>query len=131
MTEHGIADDSVAGMLAALAHIDGAGFHGIDTDLRKESPIIDEFWSSRARAAQIAAASIPWPEELEEQAKSFGDAAGRLAIALGEGDVNASAAAAKEAHKAWHGLNTPAWNYLAKTAGIEMSGDTHQHRHQH
>lgn len=129
MTEHSTPDDPVADMLAALAHIDGAGFHGIDTDLRKESPIIDEFWSSRARAAQIAAASIPWPEELEEQAKSFGDAAGRLAIALGGGDVNTAAAAAKEAHSAWHGLNTPAWNYLAKTAGVQTSGAAHHHQH--
>lgn len=129
MTEHKTPDDSVAAMLAALAHIDGAGFHGIDAALRNESPIIDEFWSSRARAAQIAAASIPWPEELEEKAKSFGDAAGQLATALSDGDAKTASTAAKEAHKAWHGLNTPAWNYLAKSAGIQMSGGAHQHHH--
>ncbi|MCZ9880196.1 hypothetical protein [Arthrobacter sp. B2a2-09] len=123
--------DSVAGMLAALAHIDGADFHGIDTALRKESPIIDEFWSSRVRAAQIAAASIPWPEELEEHAKSLGAAADRLGAALSGGEVKTAAAAAKEAHKAWHTLNTPAWNYLAETAGIQISGGAHEHRHQH
>ncbi|UKA63317.1 hypothetical protein [Arthrobacter sp. FW306-04-A] len=131
MTEHSTPGESVAGMLAALAHIDGAGFHGIDEAFRKESPVIDEFWSSRTRAAQIAAASISWPEELEEQARFFGAAAGQLATALSGRDVKAAAAAGREAHKAWHGLNTPAWTYLAKTAGIQVSGDAHQPHHQH
>ncbi|MET3140572.1 UNVERIFIED_ORG: hypothetical protein ABIB13_000264 [Arthrobacter sp. UYEF2] len=122
---------AVAGMLAALAHIDGAGFHGIDAALRKESPIIDEFWSNRLRAAQIAAASVPWPEELEQQAKSLGDAAGRLATALGGGDAKIAATHAGEAHAAWHTLNTPAWNYLAKTVDLEVESEATKDHHHH
>lgn len=135
MTQHNTPDvetaASVAGMLAALAHIDGAGFHGIDAALRKEAPIIDEFWSSRSRAAQIAAASIPWPEELEQQAKSLGDAAGRLATALSGGDAKIAATHAREAHVAWHTLNTPAWNYLAKAVDLEVEGEATKDHHHH
>ncbi|MET3721926.1 MULTISPECIES: hypothetical protein [unclassified Arthrobacter] len=121
----------VVGMIAALSHIDSAGFHGIDMELRGESPIIDEFWSSRARAAQIAAASISWPDQLRPQAKLFSEVAGRLAAALSAGDAKAAAHTAREAHSAWHTLNTPAWSYLAKTAGLRKAGDTNQHQHQH
>lgn len=135
MTQHNTPDAetvaSVACMLAALAHIDGAGFHGIDAALRKESPIIDEFWSSRTRAAQIAAASTPWPEELEQQAKSLGDAAGRLARALAGGDAKIAATHAKEAHVAWHTLNAQAWNYLAKTVDLDVEGEVTKVHHHH
>lgn len=120
-----------AGMIAVLSHIDGAGFHGIDTALGGGSPSIDPSWYSHARNARIAAAAIPWPEELQPQAKSFTDAAGRLAAALVGGDTKAAAGPAREVHAAWHTLSNLGWNFLAGIAGIEKEDGAGGHRHQH
>lgn len=121
----------VVGMIAALSHIDSAGFHGIDMALGGASPTINPSWAGHARKARIAAASISWPDGLQPQAKTFTDAAGRLAAALDGGDAKAAADPAGEVHASWHTLSNLGWNYLAETADIQKEGDANQHQHHH
>ncbi|QDG87100.1 hypothetical protein [Pseudarthrobacter sp. NIBRBAC000502770] len=117
------------GMIAALSHIDSAGFHGIDMALGGASPTIDPSWAGHVRKARIAAASVSWPDDLQPQLTAFTDAAGRLAAALDEGDTKAASVPAREVHAAWHTLSNRAWNYLAKTSGIEKEGGPAGHQH--
>ncbi|MDQ6751843.1 MAG: hypothetical protein M3017_00140 [Actinomycetota bacterium] len=117
------------GMIAVLSHIDSAGFHGIDMALGGATPTIDPSWSSHTHNARIAVAAIPWPDELRARAKSFADAAARLAAALDRGETMAAAAPAREVHAAWHTLSSAGWNFLAKTVGIQGEANTHPQQH--
>lgn len=120
---------NAAGMIAALAYIDGVGFHGIDMVLSSESPTINLAWLGKIRNARIAVAAIEWPDEFHFKAGSFADAAGRLVTALGEDDVATAVAPSADVHGAWHALSDAGWSWLATTAGIR-GGDSHRGGHE-
>ena len=119
---------NATGMIAALAYIDGVGFHGIDVVLSSESPTINGAWRGNIRSARIAVAAIDWPDELQSKAVSFADAAGRLVTALGEDDVETAVAPSADVHGAWHALSDAGWSWLATAAGIR-GGDSHRVGH--
>ena len=116
----------VAGLLAALTHIDNVGFHGIATNLTGASPKIDRNWAALIHNAHIAVAVTAWPGELEPAAERFTAAAHELVAVLERRDVNAVADPAKELHIAYHALSDAGWNHLAKSAGMTHT-DAHQH----
>lgn len=120
-----------AGMIAALSHLDGAGFHGIDMALHGAQAAIDPTWSELVRNARIAVAATIWPDDVRAKAEGFTTAAGLLAAALEQGDAKAAADHAREAHGAQHGLSSAGWSHLADTAGIPGEGGSHQHGHPH
>lgn len=120
-----------ASMIAALSHLDGAGFHGIDMELHGAQAAIDPTWSGLVRNARIAVAATVWPDEVRAKAEGFTAAAELLAAALEQGDAKAAADHAREAHGAQHGLSSAGWSYLAGTAGIRGEGGSHQHGHSH
>jgi len=116
-------------MIAALSHIDAAGFHGIDMALGESSPIGDSAWSGQVRNAWIAAAAIEWPEPLQPLVKAFTDATATLTAALHRGDVVAASAPARESHAAQHRLSNAGWGYLAQAVGIQGEDDMHSPQH--
>lgn len=127
----GEAAAQVAGMIGALSHIDGAGFHGIDMALHEAQASIDPAWSGVVRNARIAVAVVVWPDDVHAKAEGFTAAAGLLAVALEQGDAKAAADHAREAHGAQHGLSSAGWNYLAEAAGIRGEHGSHQHDRSH
>ena len=109
-----------AEVLPAVALIDGAGFHGIDTALAEPGAKIDAQWLGNTRNARIAVASTSWPDELKPEARAFVDAAARLQAALETDDAAAAAAPAHDTHEAQHDLSADTYNYLAGKAGIAV-----------
>lgn len=116
----------VAGVLAALTHIDTVGFHGIATALTGAEPKIDRNWAPLIRNARIAVAVTPWPEELRPAGDRFTAAAEKLIPILEQRDATAVAEPATELHIAYHALSDAGWNYLASAAGVP-GGKEHHH----
>ncbi len=113
------AGESTAGRLTALSIIDAAGFHTMDEGLNKPGGAIDPQWLGRVKHGQIAVASVVWPKDLQEHAKTFTEAAETLATALEADNSSTAAPAAKAAHEAQHELSTKGWEGLAKAAGTK------------
>lgn len=112
-----LADDR-AGMLAALAIIDGSGFHALSERLTGPNPAIDPSDLGHVRHARIAAASVTWPDEIRKKSQAFEATTEVLADALERDNVAAAAKAVLEAHAAYHALSDAGWEYLADRAGV-------------
>lgn len=111
--------EGTAGRLTALSIIDAAAFHAMDEGLNKPGGTIDPQWLGRVTHSRIAVASVAWPKELQEDAKTFTDAAATLATALEADNSSTAAPAAKTAHEAQHELSTKGWEGLAKATGTK------------
>lgn len=130
-----------AGMIAALTHIDGVGFHALATSITKPSPKIDPDWSTLLRNARTAVASVTWPEDIRGTAEKFATAAGQLAAALDQDDIPSAQAPARDVHGAYHALSDAGWKHLAIAAGTAgrsgaddgsgAAGGTGHHHHGH
>ncbi|NHW49323.1 MULTISPECIES: hypothetical protein [unclassified Paenarthrobacter] len=118
--------DSIAGLLAALTHIDNVGFHGIARTLTGPEPTIDRNWAPLIRNARIAAGVTAWPAGLHQASERFGTAADNLVAVLERRDLDAVAEPARELHVAYHALSDAGWRHLAAEAGIAGSAE-HQH----
>ncbi|MEY9776327.1 hypothetical protein [Arthrobacter sp. MW3 TE3886] len=119
-----------AGLIAALTYIDNVGFHGIATSLTGTAPRIDRSWPGLIRNSWTAVAAVDCPNELQTLAERFATAAQRLAAALDQRDLSATAEPAQELHVAYHALSDAGWAYLAQTAGIPEEDRT-PHHHDH
>jgi hypothetical protein len=121
--QNGESSIQTAGMIAALTHIDGVGFHALATSITKPSPKIDPDWSTLLRNAGTAVASVTWPQEIRRTAERFSAAAGQLAAALDQDDIPSAQAPAREVHGAYHALSDAGWKHLSIAAGTaERSG---------
>jgi hypothetical protein len=108
--------------LAALAIIDGTGFHDIDESLRKPTPEIEPDWGSRVSHARVAAAAITWPKDVQPKADTFVKLATDFAKALTEDDTKTAVLQTNDAHAAYHALSTAAWEALGDEAGVTPHG---------
>ncbi|AOY74154.1 hypothetical protein ARZXY2_4655 (plasmid) [Arthrobacter sp. ZXY-2] len=124
-------EPALAGVLAALTHIDTVGFHGIATTLTGAEPKIDRNWPALIRNARIAVAVTAWPEDLRPAADRFTAAAEDLVAALERRDISAVADPATELHIAYHALSDAGWIHLASTAGISSGHDHNDAGHSH
>ncbi|MET4901716.1 hypothetical protein PV760_13675 [Paenarthrobacter sp. CC6] len=124
-------EPELAGILAAMTHIDTVGFHGIATTLTGAEPKIDRNWAALIRNARIAVAVTAWPEDLRPAADRFTAAAEELIAALERRDISAVADPAKELHIAYHALSDAGWIHLASRAGISGGHDHHDVGHSH
>lgn len=112
-----------AAMLVALSIIDGVGFHAIDEELNKAGGgAIDSTWLGKVRHAQVAVATVEWPDSLAEKAETFVATADRLSVMLEADDPKGAAGPAAEGHEAQHELSTEAWAELSARADIEAPG---------
>ncbi|MCA4135238.1 hypothetical protein [Arthrobacter sp. M4] len=129
MTHQESSDDATrtAGLIAALTHIDGVGFHGIATSIAKPSPTINPEWPALLRNARTVVAATQWPEELTSTAETFVGAAGQLAAALSQQDIQSALVPAKEVHVAYHALSDGGWAHLATLAGTAEGTGVHHH----
>lgn len=111
-------------VLAALATLNAANLHHVETSLIGDDPHIDTTWLAPIRNARTAVALIAWPEELETAADDFLRDSMPLLIALEADSVEDASAVATDAHTAWHLLRDPGYAYLAGEAGLDsMDGD--------
>ncbi|WP_427132406.1 hypothetical protein [Pseudarthrobacter sp. S9] len=120
---------AAGGMIAALTYSDSTGFHDIDMSLHGDAPAIDPAWIHTVRKARIAVAAVPWPDDVQQAANTFLDAAGTLAETLDEGHVQSALTPARATHAAQHALSNAGWSHLAHAAGIQVGGNsTHEPR---
>ena len=126
MTEH---PAQAAGLIAALTHIDGVGFHGIATSIGRPAGTLDPEWPRLLRNAATAVAAVSWPPGLEETARTFIDSAISLAEALGQGDRAAATGPARQVHGAYHALSDGGWEHLAAAAGLTARPREEHHQH--
>jgi hypothetical protein len=117
----------VTGVLAALTHIDGVGFHGIATNLTGPAPKIDRNWAGLVRNALIAVLATDWPDELQAAVERFSAAAEPVVAAQSRRDTTAASNTAQELHVAYHALSDAGWSYLAKIAGVPEQDKAHHH----
>lgn len=117
-----------AGMLAALAYIDGVGFHGIAADLTGPEPEIDRSWPALLWNALIAVRATVWPEGLQPAVERFCGAAEPVVAAVSRRDTAAAASAVHELHLSYHALSEAGWSHLAKVSGVPGRGGAH-HTH--
>ncbi|GMU41232.1 MAG: mechanosensitive ion channel protein [Chloroflexota bacterium] len=106
-------------VLAAIAIIDGAGFHAMDDALNGDAPEVDAAWAAAVTRAKRAAQTVAWPEGVQPAADAFVAAATALETALtaAEVDLAAAAEAAVAAHETQHDLSHDAYAALGGTAG--------------
>lgn len=116
---------SIAGLLAALTHIDNVGFHGIATNLTGASPKIDGNWVALIRNARVAVAATVWPNGLRPAAERFATAAGDLVAVLERRDLQGIGDPAMELHIAYHALSDAGWQHLAAAAGMPTAQPQH------
>lgn len=114
-----------AGVLAALTHIDGVGFHGIATNLTGPEPKIDPNWAGLLRNALIAVLATDWPEGLKPAVERFSAAAQPVIGALSRRDTAAASDTAQELHIAYHALSDAGWTHLAQVAGVPERSESH------
>jgi hypothetical protein len=117
----------VPGVLAALTHIDGVGFHGIATNLTGPAPNIDHSWAGLVRNALIAVRAIDWPDELRGAVERFSTAAEPLVAALAQRNTADASNTAQELHVSYHALSDAGWSYLARLAGVPEQDQGHHH----
>ncbi len=109
--------DSAAAVIAAIALIDGAGFHGMDDALNGDAPAIDSAWVGRVNRARIAAQAVAWPADVQPAADAFIAAATDLHAALDADDVEAAAPHAIAAHETQHDLSHDVYEALGGGGG--------------
>ena len=103
-----------AGLVAALTHIDGVGFHGIATSIGRPTGTVDPEWPRMLRNAATAVAVVSWPSGLEDTAK---------------GDRAAASGPARQVHGAYHALSDGGWEHLAEAAGLAPQAREEHHQH--
>jgi hypothetical protein len=116
-------------VLAALATLNAANLHHVETTLIGDDPHIDTTWLAPIRNARTAAALITWPEELEAAADDFLRDSMPLLMALEADNLEEASAVATEAHSAWHLLRDPGYAYLASEAGLDSTDGDDGHGH--
>ena len=102
---------TTANLLAAVQHLNAAGFHAMDEALHAGE--LNPRYLNTVRNTIKTANAVVWPEGLKDQAAGFVEAAERLETALADEDVDAAAQAASEAHDAHHVLTHAIFAYLA------------------
>lgn len=120
--EHGVANPG--DMLAALIHIDGAGFHAIDEALNGAQPVIDPAWLGATQRARIAAQAVAWPEAMQSAVEAFIVAAQGLETALAADDAAAAGARAVVAHDTSHALSHEAYHAIGESKPAAGGGAT-------
>lgn len=112
----------------AIYHLDLVGLHDLDERLASGGVIEQDTHgsgdSSRVRAIARLMSTVMWPEELADDAMALIASLQELAIALADGDVEASAALAAEAHYAQHALSHAAEQWI-------MGDSATHHSHSH
>jgi hypothetical protein len=116
-------------VLAALATLNAADLHHVETTLIGDDPHINTAWLAPIRNARTAVALIAWPGELEGAADDFLRDSMPLLMALEADDLAGAAAVASDAHAAWHLLRDPGYAYLAGEAGLDSMGGDDGHGH--
>lgn len=112
-------------ILAALATLDAATLHHVESTLIGDAPEINPSWIGPLINARTAVALVEWPESLHGATEDFLNDSIPLLEALQADDLEAATAAAPTAHAAWHLLKDPGYAYLAEQAGMGGAAGDH------
>lgn len=106
---------SVGQVVAAIAYLDGIGFHGIDTAIAGGEIPAGTLGKVQKSIAVTAAAA--WPTALQPGARELVDHLRALAAAVEAGDVSAAVDPAAAAHDVEHDLSSKAYAWLREAGG--------------
>ncbi len=115
-----------AGLVAAIAFLDGLGLHGIDDSINVDGEIPAGAVTA-ARKAQAVMALAEWPEDLRAEASALEAIFAEMVDVLDaeEPDMAAARDVAARAHDSEHDFSSSVWGYLYREAGIEGGGGGH------
>ncbi len=115
-----LAESSQRGhVLATMTTIRTEGLHDIDDEAQQASEI-QAGWNGALTRMGQAVAGTDWPDELSADAADWHLKLVAATEAVSSGDLAASKTAISEAHAAWHGIEHPAYQFIA---GDEVTGD--------
>lgn len=115
-----LAESSQRGhVLATMTTIRTEGLHDIDDEAQQASEI-QAGWNGALTRMGQAVAGTDWPDELSAEAAVWHLKLVAATEAISSGDLAASKTAISEAHAAWHGIEHPAYEFIA---GEEVTGD--------
>jgi hypothetical protein len=105
-------------VLATMTTIRTEGLHDID-DAAQQASEIEAGWSGAITRMRQAVGGTDWPDELSADAAHWYGKLIAAEDAIDSGDLAASKTAISEAHAAWHGIEHPAYQFIA---GDEVTG---------
>jgi hypothetical protein len=106
-------------VLATMTTIRTEGLHDID-DAAQQASEIEVGWSGAITRIRQAVGGTDWPDELSADAAHWYDKLVAAEDAIDSGDLAASKTAISEAHAAWHGIESPAYQFIA---GEDVTGE--------
>ena len=99
-------------VLATMTTIRTEGLHDID-DAAQQAAEIEAGWSGAITRMGQAVGGTEWPHELSADATHWYDKLIAAEEGIDSGDLAASKTAISEAHAAWHGIESPAYLFIA------------------
>lgn len=111
--------------MAAIAFLDGAGFHALDTAIAGgEIPS-----GSIGKVDQAAAitGAVKWPSALREDAHALAGNLKTLSAAIAAGNASAAADPAKAVHDGAHDLSRKVYAWLGEMGGDHGADASHSH----
>ena len=128
-TEMTSAQDQMFQITVTTYLLDTVGFHDLDESINKESTIQPQFLGM-VRHSQRLVAMTAWPEDLQEEVKTFQDTLESYAVALENDNVDAAKPLATQAHDQQHDLSHAVGEWLAGVSGKTEPGAEGEHDHQ-
>jgi len=111
----------VGQVIAAVAYLDGVGFHGIDTAIAGGD--IPAGTLGKVQNAAVVAAAVKWPPALHDDGHALVEHLHDLAGAVQAANASAAAELAKSVHDVEHGLSRKAYAWLREMGGDATSRD--------
>jgi hypothetical protein len=99
------------GLQSTLAFVDGAGFHGMATDLKKATEVNPRYLGTVRNVIAVAKAAV-WPQELTNEYAAFAKDLEGLEAALAKNDLQAAIEAAEAVHETQHDLSKACYAWL-------------------
>ncbi|MBU6289555.1 MAG: YcnI family protein [Chloroflexi bacterium] len=112
----------VGQVIAAVAYLDGVGFHGVDTAIAGGDIPVGTL--GKVQNAAIVAAAIKWPPALHDDGHALAERLRDLAAAVQAADASAAAEPAKSVHDIEHRLSRKAYAWLREMGGDATSSDS-------
>ena len=110
---------TTASLLSAVQYLGAAGFHAMDEALSEGE--LNPRYLDTVRNAIVVANALAWPEELQDEAANFVEAAEQLATALESEAVEDAAQVASQVHDEQHLLSQAIFARLAGEEGEHSS----------
>ena len=116
---------AIGQVVAAIAFLDGAGFHALDTAIAGGE--IPSGSIGKVNQAAAITGAVKWPSALREDAHAFAGNLKTLSAAIAAGNASAAADPAKAVHDGAHDLSKKVYAWLGEMGGDHGADASHSH----